>query len=61
MTKHRDGFEEREALGDQYWDDPRWADVQQLRNTPVNDPERNSKYAKANGLVSRIREDWGVS
>jgi hypothetical protein len=47
------GFEQREIVGKHgYWEDPRWKTVTQLR--------RLGKNSKANGLVSEIRESWGV-
>lgn len=47
-----DGFEARERLGSDYWDDPRWKEVQKLRD--------KGEHAKANGLVFEIRASWGV-
>lgn len=52
MKDKMDGFEQREALGDAYWDDPRWKEVQKLRE--------EGKDLEANGLVFQIRESWGV-
>jgi hypothetical protein len=49
------GFEQRELIGKDYWDDPRWKEVAKLRDTGT--PEN---MAKANGLVFAIRYDWGV-
>lgn len=47
-----DGFEQRELLGDTYWDDPRWKIVSKLRE--------EEKHSEANGLVLKIRSDWGI-
>lgn len=47
-----DGFEQREALGDAYWDDPRWKKVLKLR--------KQKKDSEANCLVFEIRRSWGV-
>lgn len=46
------GFEQREMLGDAYWQDPRWKEVERLR--------KEGKQAEANGIVFEIREHWGV-
>jgi len=46
------GFEQREAVGDAYWKDPRWKEVAKLR-------DQNSQL-EANSLVLKIRSDWGV-
>lgn len=51
-SKKPDGFEQREALGNAYWDDPRWAEVRRLR--------QEGKQSEANGLTFTIRESWGV-
>ena len=45
-------FEQREAVGDAYWKDPRWKEVAKLR-------DQNSQL-EANSLVLKIRSDWGV-
>jgi len=50
MTKC--GFEQRELVGDAYWKDPRWKEVERLR--------KEGKHPEANGLVMTIRNDWGV-
>ena len=47
-----DGFEQRELLGDAYWNDPRWLEVDELR--------KQNKNLEANGLVSDIRYSWGI-
>jgi len=47
-----DGFEQRELIGDVYWDDLRWEQVRKLR-------EQN-KLLEANSLVFEIRESYGV-
>ena len=47
-----DGFEKRELLGDEYWEDPRWKEVSRLH--------ADGETLKANGLVATIRSDWGV-
>jgi len=52
MKLKKDGFEKREALGGNYWKDPRWEKVRELR-------EQN-KQPEANGLVGQIRHDWGL-
>ena len=46
------GFEQREIVGDAYWEDARWKEVERLR--------KEGKHAEANGLVFQIRESWGV-
>ena len=46
-----DGFEKRESCPE-YWDDPRWKDVDKLRD--------ENKHSEANGLVMKIRNDWGM-
>ena len=46
-----DGFEKREAKPD-YWKDERWKEVRKLRD--------EDKQTEANGLVSKIRSDWGM-
>jgi hypothetical protein len=51
MKKELDGFEKREQCPD-YWKDPRWKEVTKLRD--------ENKIAEANGLVGKIREDWGM-
>ena len=50
--KKLDGFEQRELLGDAYWEDPRWKKVAELR--------KEGKNIEANGLVFEIRNSWGV-
>ena len=45
-----DRFEQREALGDAYWNDPRWKEVAKLR--------QEGKQSDANGLVFQIRGSW---
>ena len=47
-----DGFEARERLGQDYWDDPRWEQVRKLR--------KENKQPEANGLVFQIRASWGI-
>jgi hypothetical protein len=47
-----DGFEQRELIGDDYWDDPRWKQVRKLR--------KQNKLSEANSLVFEIRESYGV-
>jgi len=47
-----DGFEARERLGQDYWDDPRWKKVRELRD--------NGDHLKANYLVFEIRASWGL-
>ena len=47
-----DGFEAREAIGDLYWDDPRWKEVEELRES--------GKDLEANNLVFTIRESYGL-
>lgn len=46
------GFEQREIVGDDYWNDPRWEEVKRLRE--------EGKIPESNGLVFEIRESWGV-
>jgi hypothetical protein len=46
------GFEQRELVGDAYWEDARWAEVAKLRD--------QNRQVEANGLVLKIRSDWGV-
>jgi len=46
------GFEQRELVGEDYWNDSRWNEVKQLR--------KEGKHPQANGIVSQIRESWGV-
>ena len=50
--KKPDGFEQREALGEAYWKDPRWEEVRRLR--------KEGKHPEANGLTFQIRDSWGV-
>lgn len=50
--KHKCGFEAREALGDTYWNDPRWKKVEALR--------AEGKHLEANGLTFEIRADYGL-
>ncbi len=52
MRKKLDGFEQRELLGDAYWEDLRWKVVERLR--------KEEKHLEANSLVFEIRSDWGV-
>lgn len=53
MSKPKeDGYEARERLGDPYWNDPRWKEVQRLRT--------EGKVPESNGVVFDIRESWGV-
>lgn len=52
MNRKLDGFEQREMVGKNYWKDPRWKEVNKLRD--------QNKHAEANGLVLQIRSDWGV-
>lgn len=52
MKEKEDGFEARERLGNDYWDDPRWKEVEKLR--------KQGKQAEANSLVFRIRDSWGL-
>jgi hypothetical protein len=47
-----DGFEKREIVGDSYWEDIRWNEVQKLRD--------EGKQLEANSLVIAIRESYGV-
>lgn len=47
-----DGFEKRELVGEQYWNDHRWEQVKQLRE--------NNENAKANALVFQIRASYGL-
>lgn len=47
-----DGFEQRELLGKAYWEDPRWKEVERLR--------QEGKEDKAGSLVFEIRRSWGV-
>jgi len=53
-AEHRklNGFEQRELVGDAYWEDTRWAEVAKLRD--------QNRQVEANGLVLKIRSDWGV-
>ena len=51
-NKELNGFEKREMLGKDYWNDSRWKEVRKLRTTGQN--------SKANGLVCAIRNDWGI-
>ena len=46
-----DVFDRYEALPSSYHQDPRWAEVANLRKA--------GKHAEANGLVSAIRNDYG--
>ena len=46
------GFEQRELVGDAYWEDPRWKEVSRLRD--------ENKQVEANGLVMQIRLRWNV-
>ena len=46
------GFEQRELVGNAYWEDARWKEVERLR--------KENKHSEANSLVFRIRESWGV-
>ncbi len=46
------GFEQRELVGDAYWEDPRWKEVSRLRD--------ENKQVEANGLVMQIRLSWNV-
>lgn len=46
------GFEQREIVGDAYWEDPRWEEVRKLRD--------ENKQSEANDLVMKIRDSWGV-
>jgi len=48
----QDGFEQREAQGEDYWKDPRWKEVKRLQD--------EGKHAEANSIVFQIRESWGV-
>jgi hypothetical protein len=48
----KNGFEQREAVGDKYWKDPRWKKVDKLRS--------KGKDLEANGLVGTIRDSWGI-
>ena len=50
--KKKDGFEQREELGDAYWKDLRWKKVAELR--------KEEKHVQANGLVIDIRSSWGI-
>ena len=53
MKKKLDGFEQRELATQQgYWKDARWDLVIKLR--------KEGNYARANGLVMEIRDDYGV-
>lgn len=49
--RRRCGFEQRERTPG-YWDDPRWAEVKQLR--------AEGKQSEANYLTFLIREDRGI-
>lgn len=44
-------YEAYEALPSSYHKDPRWKEVRRLR--------KEGKHLKANGLVMRIRADYG--
>lgn len=48
----KNGFQKREDVGEDYWNDPRWKEVQKLRDA--------GEHPRANYLVLVIREDWGV-
>ena len=51
--KKLDGFEQREiAASFGYWSDPRWKIVHKLRKLGSD--------TKANSLVMKIRDDYGV-
>lgn len=50
--RRRCGFEQREQLGDAYWNDPRWKEVSRLR--------KEGKQSEANSLTFQIRESWSV-
>ncbi len=50
--KSLNGFNQRELIGDKYWDDPRWEEVRNLR--------KEGEDLKANGLVMKIRQDFGI-
>ena len=52
MSKRKCGFEARESLGDAYWKDERWKEVTRLRDA--------GEHIVANGLVFKIRSDWGL-
>jgi len=54
-AEKNDGWEQREALGNAYWEDPRWDEVRRLRTTGKPDD-----HAAANRLVFEIRSSWGV-
>lgn len=51
-NKKLNGFEKRELLGKDYWNDHRWEEVRKLRMIGQNN--------KVNGLVCIIRNDWGI-
>jgi len=52
MYKDDKGFLSREVIGNSYWKDARWEEVNALRE--------QGKQMEANGLVSEIRVSWGV-
>ena len=52
MKREKNGFEKREELGPNYWQDDRWKKVKKLRIA--------HKDTEANGLVCEIRADWGL-
>ena len=58
-----DGFEQREMLGDAYWKDKRWKEVNALRKQADKLPPDAKKAielnTKANGLVNAIHNSWG--
>ena len=47
------GFEEREKLGQSYWNDPRWEEVSKLRSKGL--------HIDANSLVFEIRKSWNIN
>ena len=49
------GFEQREIVGDGYLKDPRWKEVQRLR-----EPGPDQDVPRSNGLVTEIHITWGV-
>lgn len=50
--KEKNGFEKREEVGETYWHDERWLEVNRLRE--------DNRHAEANALVFEIRSDWGM-
>jgi hypothetical protein len=50
--KTMNGFEKREAVNNNYWEDKRWEKVSKLRD--------EGKYTEANRLVMTIRNSWGL-